>query len=39
MDAADKNGATAVMIASEGGHLEVVEYLKSKGVSLPDAFE
>ena len=36
--AADKDGYTAVMEASLGGHLEIVEYLKSKGASLPDAW-
>ena len=33
LDAVNKDGQTAVILASEGGHLEIVEYLKSKGAS------
>ena len=35
MNAADNDGNTAVMLASQGGHLEVVAYLTSQGAALP----
>ena len=38
VDAAEEDDYTAVIYASRGGHLEIVEYLKSKGASLPDAW-
>ena len=35
VNAANKDGTTAVMLASAGGHLEVVAYLTSQGAALP----